>query len=75
MVAKLDPHAFFPAPPAVRHEARVLRWRPVSPASDARTGDSIAQEKLRPAKGLLLGLLLGLALWIGIGMLAWLVFR
>jgi hypothetical protein len=37
--------------------------------------DTSAQEKLRPAKGLFFGLMLGAVLWIGIGILAWLVFR
>ncbi len=71
MVAKLDPRGFFPVPPAVRPEARVLRWRPVSPASEGRMNDQSAPEKLRPASGLLLGLLLGALLWLGIGMFAW----
>jgi hypothetical protein len=75
MVAKIDPHAFFPLPPAARPESRVLRWKSVATASEGRLSDTSAQEKLRPARGLLLGLLLGALLWIGIGMLAWLAFR
>ncbi len=75
MVAKLDPHAFFPLPPAARPELRVLQWRSVAPASEGRMSDTSAQEKLRPAKGLFFGLMLGAVLWIGIGILAWLVFR
>jgi len=75
MVAQIDPHAFFPVPPAARQGARVLRWRPVAPASEGRMSDTSAQEKLRPARGLLLGLVLGALLWIGIGALAWLIFH
>jgi hypothetical protein len=75
MVAQLDPHAFFPVPPTARQEARVLRWRPVAPASEGRISDTSAQERLRPAKGILLGLMLGAVLWFGIGILAWSVFR
>jgi hypothetical protein len=37
--------------------------------------DTSVPEKLRPARGIILGLFLGALLWIGIGTLAWFFFR
>ncbi len=75
MVAQLDPRTYCPSTPTDSREGRVLRWRPVSSSSEGRMSDTHAAEKLRPARGLLLGLLLGAFIWLGMGVLAWYFFH
>jgi hypothetical protein len=75
MAARHDHQGLVPEPATMRPEARVLRWKPVEPASEGRMNDPAALEKLRPARGLLLGLLLGALLWAGILTFAWQFFR
>jgi hypothetical protein len=71
MAALPNHQGFSPEPTATLPEARVLRWRPVAPVSEGRLADPEAREKLGPARGLLVGLVLGALLWVGLLIFAW----
>jgi hypothetical protein len=58
--------------PPVSSEAKVLPLRPVSLDAEGRMANT---QRLRPARGLLLGLAIGTLMWVAIGISVWQFFR
>jgi hypothetical protein len=71
MTAKLLPSEMDSA----RRGAEAIGLRTVTPEAGARIRDPHADDKRKPARGLFLGLALGIAIWLGLLLFAWEFFR
>jgi len=80
MAAQRDPRADLPlvgGPDTAPQGATgiILPWRPVSSSTGEPVSDRTSGGRLGPARGLLLGLVAGAAIWGTLGVAAWMFFR